>query len=73
MYSSALAKMSEPFTPPATKTWPLGSSVAVALSLAVISEPVGPKVPVAGLYSSGIVTRPEFSVSAYDQEFAIGQ
>lgn len=38
--------------PPATKTFPLGKSVAVWSSLAAIKFPVDVNVPVVGLYSS---------------------
>ncbi len=54
LYSSALAKIGhEPSTqvplPPATSTWPLGSSVAVWPKRAVVMLPVAVHVPAAGL------------------------
>src|SRR6516165_10077488 len=52
--SSALASAKLLPEPPATSTWPSGSSVAVALIRGVFSWPVTAQVPVAGLYSSGL-------------------
>ena len=54
-YSSAEARRSSqspPFTPPAKRTRPSESNVAVSDSRALAIEPVGLKVPVRGSYSS---------------------
>jgi hypothetical protein len=58
-YTSALAsvELPEPFTlesPPAIKTFPSGSRVAVWLKRDVVISPVAVKVPVAGSYSSAV-------------------
>src|SRR5579859_6336592 len=58
LYSSAVAYGPPPLVkppslnPPVTRTWPLGSRVAVCCSRGACIEPVTDHVPVAGLYSS---------------------
>ena len=55
-YSSALARSKAPEypSPPATSTFPLGSSVAVWTARAVFSDAVALQFPVAGSYSSAL-------------------
>jgi len=54
-YSSALAAAAPPLPkPPATRTLPEKSGVAVWKLRAVASEPVAAQVPVAGSYSSAL-------------------
>src|SRR5258706_1462459 len=55
LYSAALASGPEP---PATRTWPLGSRVALGSYRAVCRLPVVVQLPVAGLYSSALVPPP---------------
>src|SRR6266849_3556672 len=55
LYSSALASGPEP---PATRTWPLASRVALGSYRAVCMLPVVVQLPVAGLYSSALVPPP---------------
>ena len=56
VYSSALASGPAGPSPPATKTWPLASSVAVAEYRAVCMLPVSVHFPVAGVYSSAVAS-----------------
>jgi len=50
--AEAVEKVSLEVAPPATRTWPLGRSVAVWYTRFVAIAPVALKRPVAGLYNS---------------------
>src|SRR5262249_27447289 len=57
LYSSALARLKLLY-PPATRTRPLGNSVAVAYSRPVARLPAAEKELVCGLYSSALASQP---------------
>src|SRR5205085_11844558 len=64
-------------SPPATSTWPFGSSVAVPSSLGVAMLPVALKVPLAGLNSSALlvaapaISPPVISASPFGSAVAV--
>ncbi len=65
-YISAVATHAGPggeACPPAIRTVPLLSTVAVASSCYAVMDPVGEKVPVAGLYNSALVSTVELPCS----------
>ena len=73
-YSSALLRGPMRPCPPATSTLPLGSNVAVCDARAVVRLPVAVHVPLAGSYSSALVSVAAGIVrSSCYQHFAVGQ